>query len=103
MRFSLDYPGINCRQCADNLKKDEIEPGCEDCPVDSWDTDTKMLFVIYDRVCPWGELDYNSFKTAFNDLQIPIFKHRMMRRNLVAIHREIKKQQQEKNRADQPT
>jgi hypothetical protein len=70
--------------------------------VDKWDPDTKALFVIYDRVCPWGELDYSSFKTAFNDLEIVIFKHRMMRRNLVAIHREIKKQQHEKAKTEQP-
>ncbi|MBU0945507.1 MAG: hypothetical protein KJ804_09075 [Proteobacteria bacterium] len=57
-----------------------------------------MLLVLYDRVCPWGELVHTSFKTAFNDLEIPVFKHRMMRRNLVAIHREIKKQQKEKDK-----
>ncbi|MBN4048797.1 hypothetical protein JYU00_01410 [bacterium AH-315-N22] len=70
-----------------------MEPDCGDCQVAEWDLDTKALFVIYARVCPWGELDYTVFKDAFNDLEIPNFKRAMMRRNLVAIHREIKKYQ----------
>jgi len=40
-------------------------------------------------------MDQRAINTALNDLEIPVFKHRMMRRNLVVIHREIKKHQAE--------
>ncbi len=102
VRFCLDFPGINCRQCADNLKTDEIEPDCagaggsEACPVANWDSDVQQAMALYERVCSWGELDYTAVKTALNDLEIPKTKHRLMRRVLPAIHREIKTQKNQR-------
>lgn len=102
VRFCLDYPGVNCRQCADNLKTDEIEPDCagaggsEACPVASWDSDVTQAMALYERVCPWGELNYTALNDALNDLQIPKTKHRLMRGLLPAIHREIKNQQHQR-------
>lgn len=90
------------------MKKDEVEPDCdgqggpsfagakdgtgatEECPVATWDIDTRMAMSLYERSCPWGELDYMALNAALNDLKIPMHKRRMMRRILPAIHHEIK-------------
>ncbi|MBU0665347.1 MAG: hypothetical protein KJ990_12500 [Proteobacteria bacterium] len=45
---------------------------------------------VYERACPWGEFDYTGLNVALNDLEIPRTKHRLMRRIIPAIHREIK-------------
>jgi hypothetical protein len=103
VRFCLDYPGVNCRQCRDNLREDGVEPVCSTphpavgegaggsaCPVSLWDTDTHLAMALYERTCPWGELDYMAVQDACNDLEIPNHKRRLMRRILPAIHREIK-------------
>lgn len=122
VRFCLDYPGINCRQCADNLREDGVEPNCattpnpllnqggdfkpplldeegaggwSGCPVSGWDNDTMLAMALYERACPWGEIDYMAVKDALNDLEIPRHKRRLMRRVLPAIHREIKKAAQQ--------
>ena len=98
MRFCLDYPGINCKQCADNWENDELAPDCDNCPIDKWQTDTIISLNLYDRVTPDGELVLGAVKQALSDLSIPIFKHRMMRRNLTAIHRVVNKHQAEQSK-----
>ena len=86
------------------MKQDEIEPDCDNCPIDKWDEDTISSLNLYDRVTPDGELVLGAVKQGLIDLQIPFFKHKMMRKNLVAIHQIIKKHQAEqiKSENDQP-
>lgn len=56
----------------------------------TWDSDTRRAMAVYERACPWGEFDYTGLNVALNDLEIPRTKHRLMRRIIPAIHREIK-------------
>ncbi len=96
MQFSLDYPSVNCKQCLKNLKEDEIEPDCKECEVDTWDIETRSIMVGYNRACIWGDLNHDSIKQALIDLEIPVFKHRLYRRCLIAMHELINRDAQEK-------
>ena len=90
---------VNCRQCRQNLEEDEIEPECEatdaPCPVNNWDMLTRQLLALYDRCCPWGELNTNAIPQAMEDLEIAPADRRLARRCLVSIHRTIKHHQQQ--------
>ncbi|MBM9605970.1 hypothetical protein [Desulfopila inferna] len=96
MRFSLDYPGVNCRQCGTNFIEDEIEPDCEDCPVKRWDEEVNLALQLYDRACIWGELDHDAINQALKDVAIPSFHYRKYRRCVIALHRLMRKDASEK-------
>ena len=89
MRFWLDYPGVNCRQCGDNLKTDGIEPECDGCPVKDWSQITWQALGLYNQACQNRELDAAWFETALNDALIPVYKRALYRRLVTAIHHEV--------------
>jgi hypothetical protein len=96
VRFSLDFPGLNCRQCGTNFKEDEIAPDCDNCPVRSWDNEVNTALHIYERACIWGELDHGSINQALKDVSIAPFQYRRYRRCVIAMHRLYKKDAHEK-------
>lgn len=100
VQFTLDYPKMNCRQCRQNLEEDEIEPGCDDCPVDDWDMLTRQLLALHDRCCPWGELIMSAVPQAMDDLEIAPADRRLARRCLISIHRAIKNHQRQQTATD---
>jgi hypothetical protein len=51
------------------------------------------MLVLYDRSCPWGELDMLAVRQAMIDLQIAPRDRRLARRCLIAMHRLIKQHQ----------
>ncbi len=102
MRFRLDYPAINCRQCGTNYEEDEIEPDCEECPVSKWDDEVHTVFVLHSDACIWGDLEHGAINQALRDRLIPVKEQRKFRRCVVAMHRLIQEDAIEKQRCQIP-
>jgi len=103
LQHQLDYPGINCRQCNDNAANDEIEPGCEMCPVNDWDQPTRLILALYDKSTIGVRLEPALIVPAMDALGLAARDRRPARDCLLAMHRQIQqhiRQQQENQRHD---
>jgi hypothetical protein len=103
VQHQLDYPGINCRQCGDNAANDEIEPGCETCPVNDWDQLTRQILALYDKCAPWDRLEPALIGPALDILGFAARDRRPARECLLSIHRHYKQYQQQQQQQGQST
>lgn len=89
VRFRLDRPNVNCRQCQINFAEDGIESDCGGCPEHERDQLTIQLLAAYSLATPDGELDQAAVAQALEDLEINPADHRLARRCLAAIHAQV--------------
>lgn len=89
VRFWLDYPAVNCRQCGENEQGDGIVPECDACPVRDWDRATNTVLALYSMACPGAEIDRGWLDGAFADLDIPGHERPLYRRLVLAVHRQV--------------
>ncbi len=101
LQHQLDYPGINCRQCGENVANDEVDPECQDCPVDGWDQLTRQILALYDKCSPGDRLEPGLIIPAMDSLGLAVRDRRPVRDCLTAIHRQLRKHYQQQQQENQ--